>query len=126
MGDVVSLCHDEGVRLDAARLGALVAELGEGPAENVVTRAMEEMATQLADMERHYREGDTRVICRSARYLSRLASEVGMTTLARVAADVNTCACRGDMVAFAATWARLLRIADRSLSEIWDLQGSAG
>ena len=126
MGHVVALSHEEGVRLDAARLVTLVTELGERAAEGVVSRAMEEMALHLAEMERHYREGDTRVICRSARALSRLAGEVGMTTLARVAADVNTCAGRGDMVAFGATWARLLRIADRSLSAIWDLQGSTG
>ena len=126
MGHVVALNHEEGVRLDAARLVALVTELGDSAAESVVARAMEEMAVRLAEMEEHYREGDTRVICRSARTLARLAAEVGMTTLARVAADVNTCAGRGDMVAFAATWARLLRIADRSLTAIWELHGTTG
>lgn len=125
MSHVVALSHEEGVRLDAARLVGLVTELGDGGAERAVSRAMEEMAHILAEMEAHYREGDTRVICRRARALSRLAAEVGMTTLSRVAGDVDLCAGRGDMVAFGATWARLLRIADRSLTEIWDMQGSA-
>jgi hypothetical protein len=125
MNHVEALRHEEGVRLDAARLVALVSQYGDGGAAGVVSRAMEDMAECLARMEAHYREGETRVICRNARRLAALASEVGMTSLARVAADVNTCAGRGDMVAFAATWARLQRIADRSLSAIWDIQGSA-
>jgi hypothetical protein len=125
MNQIEALRHEEGVRLDAARLVALVTQYGDGAAAGVVTRAMEDMADCLAEMEAHYREGETRVICRNARRLSALAADVGMTTLARVAADVNTCAGRGDMVAFGATWARLQRIADRSLSAIWDIQGSA-
>ena len=124
MGQVVALNHEEGVRLDGARLVSLVCELGDSAAETMVTRTMEEMARQLAEMEHHYREGEVRVICTGAQRLSRLAVEVGMTSLSRVARDVHTCASRGDMVAFGATWARLLRIADRSLSTIWDLQGS--
>lgn len=126
MSHVVALSHEEGVRLDAARLVALVTDLGDRAAENLVARAMEEMALRLAEMETQYCEGATRDICRNARALSRLAGEVGMTTLARVARDVNTCAGRGDMVGFAATWARLLRIADRSLTAIWDIQGTTG
>lgn len=126
MSQVVALNHEEGVRLDAARLVALVTDLGDRAAENLVARAMEEMALRLAEMEAQYCEGDTRDICRNARALARLAGEVGMTTLARVAGDVNTCAGRGDMVGFAATWARLLRIADRSLTAIWDIQGTTG
>lgn len=125
MSHVVALSHEEGVRLDAARLVSLVTELGDRGAETVVSRAMEAMALILADMEEHYCAGETRVICRSARQLAQLASEVGMTSLARVAADVDLCAGRGDMVAFAATWSRLQRIADRSLTAIWDLQDSA-
>ena len=125
MGQVVGLSHEEGVRLDAARLVTLVSDLGDRGAELVVSQAMEAMALLLADMEEHYCDGETRAICHGARQLAQIAAEVGMTTLARVANDVDLCAGRGDMVAFAATWARLLRIADRSLTAIWDLQGSA-
>lgn len=126
MGDVRSLCHEEGVRLDAARLAAMVVAMGENAAERTMCRAMEDMALILAEMERHYREGETAVICRCARRLSRLAGEVGMSTLARVASDVALCAGRGDMVAFAATRDRLQRIADRSLTAVWELQGASG
>ena len=58
----------------------------------------------------------------NARSLGRVAGQVGMVTLARVACDVAECAGRGDTVAAAATWARLERISDRSLVAAWDMQ----
>jgi len=125
MGHLVALDHEEGVRLDAVRLVKLVTELGDRGAETMVSNTMEHMAMLLAEMEEQYVGGDTRELCRSARRLSRLAEAVGMTTLARVAGDVDACAGRNDMVAFAATWARLLRIAERSLTAIWDMPGNA-
>lgn len=126
MGDVARLCHEENVRLDAGRLSRLVVELGAAGAEHVVARAMEEMAGRLCEIEKTYRMGDLQAVCRNARSVKRHAGEIGMTTLARVAGDVHLCASRGDMVAFAATWERLERIADRSLTAIWDMQGVSG
>lgn len=125
MGHLVALDHEEGVRLDAVRLVKLVTELGDRGAETMVSNTMEAMALLLAEMEEQYESGDTWQIGRSARRLARLAEAVGMTTLARVAGDVETCAGRSDMVAFAATWSRLLRIAERSLTAIWDMPGNA-
>lgn len=125
MSRVVALQHKEGVRLDAARLVGLVTDLGAGPAEAAIARAMEDMALCLAQMERHYQDGNTRAVCHDAHTLAWRAAEVGMTSLSRVATDVHDCAARGDMVAFAATWARLDRIAERSLSAVWDLEGTA-
>jgi hypothetical protein len=45
-----------------------------------------------------------------------------MHTLSRVADDVTKCIDAGDQVAIAATLARLLRIGERSLTAIWDMQ----
>lgn len=125
MGHVVGLSHEEGVRLDAARLVGLVTRMGDGGAERVVARALDQMAACLERMEALHADGEMRPICTQAAKLVRLASEVGMTSLARVAGDVAACAARGDMVAFAATLARLRRIADRSLGAMGALRGSA-
>lgn len=125
MARVVALKHDEGVRLDAACLVGLVTRMGDRCAEQVVAESLDEMALCLARMELHYGEGEMSAICRRTRKLGRLASEVGMVSLSRVAEDVGACAARGDMVAFAATWSRLQRIADRSLGAIFALRGSA-
>ncbi len=45
-----------------------------------------------------------------------------MLTLARIAGDVLRTADAGDVAAQAATLARLVRIADRSLNAVWDLR----
>lgn len=45
-----------------------------------------------------------------------------MTALARVAGDVTRAIDANDAVATAATLARLLRVGERSLTAVWDLQ----
>ena len=52
--------------------------------------------------------------------LSRLAWQVGLTSLAGVAVDVAACAERRDGIGLSATLAWLMRIGNRSLTEIWD------
>jgi len=122
MADMAALRHEEGVRLDPDRLMALYEDLGEAGAENVVTRAMEELAFRMSGMQEEFRTGDLDGFARNARSLSRVAGQVGMVTLARVSRDVADCAAQGDHVAVAATWARLGRISDRSLVAAWDMQ----
>ncbi len=58
-----------------------------------------------------------------AEQLARLAWQVGLVTLAGVAVDVGSCAERQDKNALAATSARLHRIGNRSLTEIWERPG---
>lgn len=123
---VAVLRHEEVVRLNPDRVRALYAELGEEGAECVVERAMQEMAVRLGAMERDWRRGDIEGLARHARSVGRLAAEVGMASLARVAADVAATAAAADLTACAATLARLLRIGDRSLASIWDLRDIPG
>ena len=49
-----------------------------------------------------------------------------MATLSRVARDVQRCAARRDAVALAATYMRLLRVGERSIKAIWDLEDASG
>ena len=114
--------HDEGVRLDPDRLGALYAELGHVAAEHVVCRAMEELAVRLTDLQRFHAKGEFEALGRSGRMLAKVAEQIGMTSLARVATSVCDCAGRRDHAALGATMARLVRIGDRSLTAVWDLQ----
>jgi hypothetical protein len=55
------------------------------------------------------------------RRLQRMAENLGMVSLGLVASDVRACLDRGDSTAFSAVWARLIRIAERSLSSDKDL-----
>lgn len=120
--EISALRHEEGVRLDPDRLGALYAELGHVAAEHVVCRAMEELAIRLTDMQRFAAAGDYEALRRSGRMLAKVAEQIGMTSFARVAASVCDCAARRDVAALGATMARLVRIGDRSLTAVWDLQ----
>lgn len=125
------LRHEEGVRLEAERLLAIYAELGELRGDHVIGRAIEEMAIQIADIQRHAdglsesavgSETGSAALVVSAAALIRVARRIGLTSLARVAQDVILAARTGDRTAQAAILARLTRIGDRSLNAIWDLQ----
>ena len=59
---------------------------------------------------------------KSARSLVAISEQIGMTLLARVAMDVTICIDSGDKIALSATIARMLRIGERSLTEVWELQ----
>ena len=122
MAELAALRHEEGVRLDPDRLMALYEDLGEAGAENVVSRAMDELAHRINEMQGQFRDQDMEPFCRNARSLGRVAAQVGMTSLARVAQDVSDCAAMGEETALAATWARLQRLGDCSLVAVWDIQ----
>lgn len=111
------------MRLNPDRLDELFLQLGQHAAEDVVYRALEELAARLTHIERFYRRGAKTEMRKCAGSLGAIADQLGMQMLARVARDVSACAQGGDAVAQAATLARLLRIGKVSLSEIWDVQG---
>ncbi|MDZ7711227.1 MAG: hypothetical protein U5K36_15100 [Roseovarius sp.] len=125
MEQVTALQPAEQVRLDADRLEALYIQLGTRGAEDVVCRALEEIAGRLARAEHDYRAARFTGMRKACRGLVGMADEVGMALMARVARDVTMAIDAGDGTALAATFARLLRIAERSLCEIWDMQDGA-
>jgi len=116
------LMFDEKVRLDSDRLAELYVQLGEAGAQDVVCRAMEELAVRLTRINESYQTNKTHDLRKGAKGLIGIAEQVGMQRLADVARDVRNCADENDPIALAATMARLLRIGDCSLTAVWDLQ----
>lgn len=112
----------EPVNVDQERLGGLYADLGPDAAENIVCRAMEELALRLSHCDRLYRRSDWNDLRKSARSLIAIAEQIGMHKLARVAGDVTNCIDAQDDVALASTLGRLMRTGEASLTAIWDLQ----
>lgn len=110
------------VRLDADRLSALYVQMGEGEAEEVICRAMEELAVRLAYADRIYRSGQMPVLHKTARAIAAIADQIGLQLLADVARHVTTAVDNHDTVATAATMARLSRIGGGSLTSFLDLQ----
>jgi hypothetical protein len=119
---VTRLPMGEVVRLDPDRLGALYRQLGAAAAEDVVCRAVEDLALRLSQSEENWHRQDWTGLRKGVRSVIAIADQVGMTALARVAGDVIRAIDANDAVAAAATLARLLRVGERSLTAVWDLQ----
>lgn len=96
--------------------------LGAPLAEQLVARALGELALTMAGIAEKVRAQDLRDLARQLVRLRRLAGDIGLVSLASVAGDARICLERADSTAFAAVWARLLRVAERSFAAD---QGSA-
>jgi hypothetical protein len=121
MQSITTLAPMERVRLDPDRLEVLYTRLGEDGADNVLCRAMEEMAIRLKQSEKLYGAGASGELRKTVHSLISISDQIGLDTLADVARDVVTCIDSGDWTALGATFARLIRTSDQSLTAIWDL-----
>lgn len=84
---------------------------------------VEDISDRLAEIEWQYRHGNLSEVVPRAQRVTGLCSDIGLTSLARVARDLGISAGRGDLVAFRAVWERLVRIGDRSLAQVWEMPG---
>ena len=114
--NVVRLQPLERVRQDGEPIATIYRNLGTVSAEQVVTRALGELALTMAGLASQVRAHDLADLSRQLRRLQRMSENLGMVSLGLVAEDVRCCLARGDSTAFAAVWARLIRIAERSLA----------
>jgi len=116
---VMHLHPRERVAVDEDRLSALYAQLGVPGAEDVVCRAIEDLAIRLSRCDVLHRSQDWKNLRKNARCLIAIADQVGMRSLSRIAGDVTACIDRDDPIALAATLSRLLRVGERSLAAMW-------
>lgn len=119
---ISTLVLAEPIRLDPDRISELYCQLNEAAAEDVICRAIEELAVRLTYCNRLWQLNEREELRKSARSLIAIAEQIGMTMLARVAGDVTRAIDADDTVAEAATLSRLIRIGERSLTAVWDLQ----
>ena len=115
MGEVTALRPREIVRQDVEAIAVIYRNLGAPVAEQMVARALGELALTMAGLAEKVRAQDLRDLARQLGRLTRLASDLGLSSLAAVSGDARTCLERADGTAFSAVWARLLRVAERSL-----------
>jgi hypothetical protein len=120
---VLELRQSERVIIDAQRMELLFIRHGARGAEAMVMDTVEDISDRLAEIEACYRANRLDGIPERAQRVSRLSSDIGLTSLARVARDLGISARGGDMVAYRAIWERLVRIGDRSLEQVWNLPG---
>jgi hypothetical protein len=122
MLNVRKLLINEAVALDPHKLTELCVMHGEAGAEAIVGRTIEALSIGLAKVERAYVEQDLKSLADHASTLLPLAEEIGMTTFSNVTDDVITCARAAEIMPLAATLSRLIRIADKSLTAVWDME----
>lgn len=116
INNVVALRPKERVRQDGEPIATMYRNLGTASAEQVVARALGELALTMSGLASQVREHEMGDLIRQLRRLQRMAENLGLISLGLVATDLRACLDRKDVTAFAAVWARLLRIAERSLA----------
>ncbi|WP_299360738.1 hypothetical protein [uncultured Paracoccus sp.] len=110
----------ETVCFDDRRLGAIVDDLGERAAEQVISAALDQIADGIDSILTAGAEGDAAAVLIHAEALARLAWQMGLVSLAGVAVDVGRCAELQDRISLSATISRLSRVGAQSLGEIWE------
>jgi hypothetical protein len=116
MTNIVALRLKERVRQDVEPIATIYRNLGTSSAEGVVTRALGELALSMSGLASRVRAHQMGDLAHQLRRLGRMADNLGMVSLAAVSADLTMCLEREDSTAFTAVWARMLRIAEQSLS----------
>lgn len=124
MGIVTALRPREVVHLDGEVIAVIYRNLGATTAEQMVTRALGELALAMAGIAAQVSAQNLSDLARQLTKLRRMAENVGLGSLGNVAEDARVCLERADGTAFAAVWARLIRVAEKSLvpsSQVADL-----
>jgi hypothetical protein len=116
MTEVTVLRVRERVRQDGEAIAVIYRNLGTATAEQMVTRALGELALAMAGIAAQVKGHQLTDLARQLKKLQRMAENLGMVSLGVVAADARACLERCDSTAFAAVWARLMRVAERSLA----------
>ena len=115
-GIVVAFRPKERVRQDSEPIALMYRNMGTSAAEQVVTRALAELAMAMTGLSDRVRAHDMSDLGRQLRRLQRMSEQLGLVSLGHVAGDVRLCLDAGDPTAFAAVWARMMRVAECSLA----------
>lgn len=121
MDNVIQFRPVELIFMDAAHLTELARDRGAIQAEYIADTALEEIAERLTTAEAAWASGEFSRLRKVARLLVGMSEQMGMETLAKVAAMVAEAAKGNDDVAVAALVRRMVNVGESSLSAIWDI-----
>ena len=122
MTNVLALIQSETVQMDSAVLDDLILGLRGRSAEDVLCRAIEDMGLRLSRIEPVWRSGNWTMLRKNARALGAIAGQAGMKDLVLVAGNVVDTIDAGDLPAVGATVFRLLRVGEKSLTAMCEVQ----
>lgn len=113
----ISVLHPPDVTIfDEDTLNELSRDLGPEVAENILCRALEDIAARLVQIREQYVAGDYPGLRKSVRAVMPIATQVGLPSLSRVGQDVLNSIDKVDPVALAATLCRFLRSGETAIS----------
>lgn len=122
MGAVTKLSLGERVSLNPDRLVELCVSMGEPAAEALVTASIDDVARGMEKLDPMACFMDPEGTLVTVRRLTSIADHIGLKSFVHVAQDVETAALAVDAPAYAATLARLHRVATKAQTALWDLQ----
>lgn len=120
-GMIIGLSPKERLWQDEEAIATIYRNLGSKTAEQVISRAIAELAVAMAGITAQVRLADLSDLARHLRRLQSLAENLGLISLAQVAGDTRNCLELRDDTAFSAVFARLTRVAEQSLALRHDL-----
>jgi hypothetical protein len=118
MKELGELRPDETTGLEWHRIEALIDERGLYSAERLIGWSIEEIDRHAAAAREAVAAGNARTLSRSLRRLAKVADDIGLSIIARVAGDVLHAAGNHDGPATGATLARLERLCDGAVPAI--------
>lgn len=113
---ILALQPKENPQQNIDHIAAIYRNLGSQAAEQVVARALGELAMMMTNLAQQVAAHDLADLMRRLRRLDQMADNLGLVTLSQVAQDLAICLDRGEATAFSAVWARLMRVAEMTLS----------
>ena len=106
------------LRIDLEALARLQATLGSKAAGRLLSVARDEMAHLLGTVSSAHTDCAFEALAQAARRIRRIATEIGLPEIRRVADHVLDSLAQEDPTALAATVARLGRIGDKALEQV--------
>jgi hypothetical protein len=113
---IAALRPKDRVRQDSEPIAMMYRTMGTQAAEEVVNRAIAELTLTVSGLGAALREAGGADLPRQLRRAQRMAEQLGLVSLGQVSVDLRGCLEAGDEVAFAAVWARMMRVAGVSLA----------
>jgi hypothetical protein len=116
----------ENVNIHVEALNILQDSLGYTGSQDVIERAVVEVAERMGGVEQALMLGDLEGLRRSARSLGVIGEQLGFLLLSRVAQDVINCSEKPNSPALHAVTERLVRVGDASLAAAIDTASLPG
>ena len=120
MSLVSHLKISEKISLHAESFRLLQNSLGDVASQDVIERAIVEVAERIGSIEQSLLLSDLEHLRKTARGLAAISQQLGLLALARVAQDAVSCIDKPDINALHAVTHRLVRVGDASLAAAID------